>query len=222
MISRERLNNIKDYDVVRASQRLKKIKKYREGEILILTPSYNVKERELNALRLDVKRQMENGGVVILPFGWKVVTKPSDIEVKIAAEPEEAPTPWDFVDNHNHSPFDSQGKERLIFCTKCGINIDHYDAQYQYCPYCGKRHYFENWSSTFCNHSEKPEEEKKKDKEEEVWCTECPYFRFVPDDMDDSWYGAKCNKDGHEANPSMYAVQSLHDDCPLKKEGKSE
>lgn len=57
--------------------------------------------------------------------------------------------------------------------------------------------------------------------DEEIWCTECPYFKYVADDMDDSWYGAKCHKDGHEANPSMYAVQSLHDDCPLKrKEGE--
>ena len=56
---------------------------------------------------------------------------------------------------------------------------------------------------------------------EELWCTECPYFRYVADDMDDSWYGTKCDKDGHEANPSMYAVQSLHDDCPLRSEIKS-
>ena len=54
----------------------------------------------------------------------------------------------------------------------------------------------------------------------ELWCTECPYFRYIADDMDDSWYGTKCDKDGHEASPSMYAVQSLHNDCPLRNEVK--
>lgn len=57
----------------------------------------------------------------------------------------------------------------------------------------------------------------KEEDEEVFWCTECPYFKYVADDMDDDWYGARCYKDGHEANPSMFAVQSLHDDCPLKK-----
>lgn len=62
-------------------------------------------------------------------------------------------------------------------------------------------------------------QESKEDKE--IWCTECPYFMFVKDDNDDiGYYGAKCHKDGHEADPSMYAIQTLHDDCPLKKESE--
>lgn len=54
--------------------------------------------------------------------------------------------------------------------------------------------------------------------DKELWCTECSYFRYVVDDMDDSWYGTKCDKDGHEASSGMYAIQSLHDDCPLRNE----
>ena len=114
-----------------------------DKEILVLTPSYKVKEQDLIRVRLDVKKQLRYGNVVTVPFGWKVVIKPSDIEIKVA-EPEEGPTPWDFVCNNMYSPFDSQGKERLLFCTECGINIgEHYSPMYQYCPYCGKRHYFE-------------------------------------------------------------------------------
>lgn len=57
--------------------------------------------------------------------------------------------------------------------------------------------------------------------DEEIWCTECPYFKYTEDVLDHDWFGALCTKDGHEANPSMYAIQSLHDDCPLKrKEGE--
>ena len=73
---------------------------------------------------------------------------------------------------------------------------------------------YKDYGNKYEGDTEKPEDE-------EIWCTECPYFKYVADDMDDSWYGAKCNKDGHESSPSMYAVQSLHDDCPLKrKEGE--
>ena len=49
---------------------------------------------------------------------------------------------------------------------------------------------------------------------EELWCTDCPYFKFTEDGS--RWYGAKCKKDGHEASPSMLAIQSLNDDCPLR------
>lgn len=55
----------------------------------------------------------------------------------------------------------------------------------------------------------------------ERYCTECPYFKNLIVD-DESWYGAKCNKDGHMTLPSMYAIQSLHDDCPYKAENKGE
>ena len=55
----------------------------------------------------------------------------------------------------------------------------------------------------------------------ELWCTECPYFGYTGNPSDD-WYGAKCDKDGHESNPSMYAIQSLHEDCPLRNEVEHE
>lgn len=59
--------------------------------------------------------------------------------------------------------------------------------------------------------------ETKSEDEEETYCTECPYFEDVVDDTR-SWFGGLCKKDGHESSPSMYAIQSLHDDCPLKKQ----
>lgn len=65
---------------------------------------------------------------------------------------------------------------------------------------------------------EKSEEE---DKKEEVYCTECPYFEEVVGKSGD-WFGASCTKDGHESSPSMYAIQSLHNDCPLEKEKEKE
>ena len=60
---------------------------------------------------------------------------------------------------------------------------------------------------------EKSEEE---ETEKEIYCTECSHFEDVVEDGR-SWYGALCNKDGHESAPSMYAIQSLHENCPLKK-----
>ena len=61
------------------------------------------------------------------------------------------------------------------------------------------------------------ESDEKSEEEEEIWCTECPYFEDVMDDPR-YWFGGLCKKDGHESAPSMYAIQSLHNDCPLKKE----
>ncbi len=50
----------------------------------------------------------------------------------------------------------------------------------------------------------------------EWYCTDCPYFQFTGEPTDD-WYGTRCNKDNHEASPSMYSIQSLHDNCPLNR-----
>ena len=63
----------------------------------------------------------------------------------------------------------------------------------------------------------KQEKEEDTQKDEEIYCTECPYFKDIVDE-DRDWFGAKCEKDGHESSPSMYAIRSLHNDCPLKKE----
>lgn len=53
------------------------------------------------------------------------------------------------------------------------------------------------------------------------YCTECPYFKdIVYKGL--QWYGARCDKDGHTSSPSMYAIQSLHDDCPYKTEREDE
>lgn len=49
-----------------------------------------------------------------------------------------------------------------------------------------------------------------------LYCTDCPYFQFTGEPSAD-WYGTRCNKDNHEASPSMYAILSLHDDCPLNR-----
>lgn len=59
-------------------------------------------------------------------------------------------------------------------------------------------------------------EEESEDQPVEWYCTDCPYFQFTGEPTDD-WYGARCNKDNHEASPSMYAIQSLNNDCPLNR-----
>ena len=53
----------------------------------------------------------------------------------------------------------------------------------------------------------------------ERYCTECPYFKDIVYERE-RWYGARCNKDGHTSSPSMYAIQSLHNDCPYKGESE--
>lgn len=49
---------------------------------------------------------------------------------------------------------------------------------------------------------------------DKTYCTECSYFKYTNEDSD-RWYGTKCEKDNHEAQPSMYAIKSLNDRCPL-------
>lgn len=59
-------------------------------------------------------------------------------------------------------------------------------------------------------------EEESEDQSVEWYCTDCPYFQFTGEPSND-WYGARCNKDNHEASPSMYAIQSLNNNCPLNR-----
>lgn len=51
-----------------------------------------------------------------------------------------------------------------------------------------------------------------------TYCTECHYFTDVVYDGE-QWFGAKCKKDGHSTMPSMYAIKSLYDNCPLTEGG---
>lgn len=55
----------------------------------------------------------------------------------------------------------------------------------------------------------------------EIYCTGCPYFEDIIYEGE-QWYGAACNKDGHTSFPSMYAIESLHNDCPYKTESEVE
>lgn len=55
------------------------------------------------------------------------------------------------------------------------------------------------------------------EKDDKVYCTECPYFKYTKKEDSDRWYETKCEKDNHEAGPSMYAIEALHDRCPLRK-----
>jgi hypothetical protein len=61
----------------------------------------------------------------------------------------------------------------------------------------------------------------KYDVSKEIYCTDCQYFSYIGEPSD-SWYGTMCCKDSHSANPSMYAIQSLHEDCPLRSEVEHE
>ena len=54
------------------------------------------------------------------------------------------------------------------------------------------------------------------DEKKELYCTECEHFDFTGD-PEDNWYGTKCALDGHEHPGSMYAIEALHNGCPLKK-----
>ena len=47
-----------------------------------------------------------------------------------------------------------------------------------------------------------------------IYCTECPYYAEVIH-TGEYWHGARCKRDGHATMPSMYAIKSLHNDCPL-------
>ena len=47
-----------------------------------------------------------------------------------------------------------------------------------------------------------------------TYCTNCPYFDYVIYEGE-QWYGARCKKDGHSTMPSMCAIRSLNNDCPL-------
>lgn len=114
----------------------------KSDELLIIQYPYRMSQQRVDTLREQILKQRETGVILLSDF-CTVVTKPKDTDIQVELEKEDEITPWDFIDNSNYSPFDSQGKERLIFCTECGCNIEHYDTQYQYCPYCGKRHYFE-------------------------------------------------------------------------------
>ncbi len=52
-----------------------------------------------------------------------------------------------------------------------------------------------------------------------IYCTRCPYFNDVIYEGE-QWYGARCGYDGHSTMPSMYAIKSLHNNCPLTAESE--
>lgn len=56
-------------------------------------------------------------------------------------------------------------------------------------------------------------------KADKTYCTACPYFTDIIYEGE-QWYGARCKKDGHSTMPSMYAIKSLHNSCPLTAESK--
>ena len=113
-----------------------------DNEILILRPLYKMKDYDVIGVRLDIKEQLRRGNVITIPFGWDVVTKPADTKVEVAEKPEEESTPWEFVENEMYSPFDGS-KESNLICSECRRKITRWNDDMLYCPYCGKRHYFE-------------------------------------------------------------------------------
>ena len=80
---------------------------------------------------------------------------------------------------------------------------------------CDQGYYYEDIRICWGGEEESAESEEKSE-EEEIYCTECGHFEDIADDAR-SWFGARCKLDGHESAPSMYAIQSLHKYCPLKK-----
>ena len=81
----------------------------------------------------------------------------------------------------------------------------------------------ERWSCVFEeepddaeNEGELIDTEENEDQSVEWYCTDCPYFMFTGEPTD-YWYGARCNKDGHEVGQSMMAIQELNNNCPLNR-----
>lgn len=105
---------------------------------------------------------------------------------------------------------DIQRREESLFL---GMNVT--TRRYVTCPVCK---YDNDLNRVIVKLQEDGEKEPAEDKseEKEIYCTECGHFEDIVDDSR-SWFGARCKLDGHESAPSMYAIQSLHDDCPLKK-----
>jgi hypothetical protein len=59
-----------------------------KDEVLILKPQFPVKPEDAYNVREMVFKQMEEG-IVLLPFGYEVIVKPKQIDIKIGTDKDE-------------------------------------------------------------------------------------------------------------------------------------
>ena len=59
-----------------------------KGEVLVIKPQISMGARDINYTRELIKKQKEEG-VVMLPFGYEVIIKPSDVEIELGTSKDE-------------------------------------------------------------------------------------------------------------------------------------
>lgn len=58
------------------------------NEVLVIVPEIPMGERDMSYTRELIKKQKEEG-VVLLPFGYKVLVKPKDVEIELGPDKDE-------------------------------------------------------------------------------------------------------------------------------------
>ena len=114
----------------------------KNDEILIIKYPYRMSQQRADILRKQILEQKESGVILLHDF-CSVVTAPKDMDIQVELEKEDDSTPWQFIDNLSYSSLDPASKEWFLFCDGCGITIEHWDAFFKCCPYCGKKHTFD-------------------------------------------------------------------------------
>lgn len=114
----------------------------KNDEILIIKYPYRMTQQRADILRKQILEQKESGVILLQDF-CSVVTAPKDMDIQVELEKEDDPTPWQFVESSCYSPVNQLSKEYHAFCDGCGITLNHWDTFFKHCPYCGKKHTFE-------------------------------------------------------------------------------
>ena len=60
-----------------------------KDEILIIKPQIPAKKDDLIVVYRNIKEQLELGNVVVLPFGYDILTAPKDVEIKLGNDSDE-------------------------------------------------------------------------------------------------------------------------------------
>lgn len=112
------------------------------NELLIVKACFRTGLHERAMIHADICKQLKNSNVVVLPFGWDVLSKPSDVDIRVESEKYGETTRWEYIDNPSYSSLDPGSKEYYLFCDECGITIPQWDRSFYFCPHCGKSHSF--------------------------------------------------------------------------------
>ena len=60
-----------------------------KDEILIIKPQIPIRKIDLMCVYEDIKKQLSLGNVVVLPFGYDILTAPKDVEIKLGNDSDE-------------------------------------------------------------------------------------------------------------------------------------